>query len=398
MKRWIASVSVAVLLAGCQQTSLKQVKEEAQVHWQQTRARVMYGVAVEQFKAGQLDRATEKVCEALALVPNDAESLLLLGRIHIEQGRSLQAVVELKRASDQLPKSFEAVFMLGVAEEKSGRLDEALACYQKAMELDATSAGAVLAATEVMVAMGRAADAQAFLDAHIELAGDDPAMFELSGRLAMMLEDYPLAARDYAEAADLSPVNTRYREALAHALFLSRQYAEAVEAVRALVKMPKYAPPTWLMTLMGDCHVALGQWTDARLAYQSARDLAPEEPRAWTNVAKASLELGDAHGAVQAAQEALHRDPHASDAFCLLGYALLKDGQTDKATQVLAGAVEQFPEHIVLRCLLGRCYAAAGDVPAAARCYTAVLKIEPDNPLAKELLAATAPKARRPGE
>ena len=249
-----------------------------------------------------------------------------------------------------------------------------------------------------MVAVGRVADAQAFLDAHIGLAGDDPAMFELSGRLAMMLEDYPLAARDYAEAADLSPVNTRYREALAHALFLSRQHAEAVEAVRALVKMPKYAPPSWLMTLMGDCHMALGQWTDARLAYESARTLAPEEPRAWANVAKASLELGDAHGAAQAAQEALHRDPHASDAFCLLGYALLKDGQTEKAVQVLAGAVEQFPEHVVLRCLLGRCHAAAGDAPAATRCYTAALKIEPDNPLAKELLAATAPKARRPAE
>ena len=399
MKRWIGAVSLAVLLAGCQQTSIKQVKADAQVHWQQTRARVTYGVALEQFKAGQLDRATEKVREALALAPNDAESLLLLGRIHIEQGRYLQAAVELKSASDRLPRSFEAAFMLGVAQEKAGRLDEALASYQRAMELDTTSAGAVLAAAEVMVAVGRVADAQAFVDVHIGLAGDDAGMYELSGRLAMMLEDYALAARDYAQAADLSPLNVRYREALAHALFLSRQYAEAVEAVRALVRMPKYAPPSWVMTLLGDCHMALGQSSDARQAYQSVRNLAPEDPRGWINVAKASLELGDSHGAVQAAQEALQRDPRASDAYCLLGYALLKEGQAGKAVKVLAGAVEQFPQHIVLQCLLGRSYSAAGDAPGAARCYAAALKIEPDNPLAKELLAASvATKAQPPQE
>lgn len=390
MKRWIAMVGWAALVAGCNQHSVRETKQDAQLHWQETRARVAYGVAMEQFKAGQLDLAFAKAQECLGLVPQDLEARLLLGRIYIEKGQYALAQAELKKVCDGSPMSYEPVYLLGVAQERSGRLDDALASYRKAQGLDSSNAQAVTAAAEVMVAMGNVVEAQAYVEGYLGLAGDEPGMYELAGRLAMMQEDYPQAAKYYATAADLAPANIPYRESLAEALFSCQRYSEAAETLRALTRLPKYSPPAWAWAMLGDCSLAANQPQDARQSYLAARDLEPDNARHWTNLAKAALALGDAARAIVSAQEALRRDASGPEAVLILGYALLKEGQADKAVGVLAGAVEKFPDQIVLRCLLGRAYAAKGDAAQAVDCYQAALKMQPDNPLAKDLLAAAS--------
>jgi tetratricopeptide (TPR) repeat protein len=390
MKRWIVMWLVAAAAAGCNQSSPQQLKQDAQLRWQQTRAKVAFGVAQEQFNSGQLDRAMAKVQEALGLNPQDSEARLLLGKIYIEQGHYALAQTELKKVCEEAHKSHEAVFMLGVAQERSGHLDDALASYRKAQGLDPSTVSAAVAAGEVLVAMGRFDEAQVYVNGYLPSAGEEPGIFELAGRLAMMQEDYPLAARDYGQAVDLDPENVRYREALGQALFLSGQFGEAGETLRTLMRLPKYTAPAWVQTLLGDCYMALNQPQEARQAFAAARDLEPAESRAWSNVAKAALAAGDAPRAIASAQEALRQESPGLDAFLLLGYALLKEGQAQRAATVLSGAVEKFPQHILLQCLLGKAYAASGDVAQAVRCYTAALRLEPDNPLPKELLAAAS--------
>jgi tetratricopeptide (TPR) repeat protein len=390
MKRWIVTASVMAVLAGCQQPEMRRSKQEAHLHWQNTRGRVAYSLAAEQFKSGQVDKAYAQVQEALSLSPDDGEARLLLGKILIEQGRYAQAIPELQTACSRLPKSSEAPFMLGVTQERAGRMDDSLNSYQKALDAEPGNLSAVMSGAEVLVAMGRSGEAQAIVESYLGAAGDEPGMFELAGRLARMAEDPARAAEYYGQALDLDPANARYREALAEALYLCKQYREAVDTLRTLLQAPKYAAPAWVHTMLGDCCLALDQPREARAAYAAAKDLAPADSRAWVNLAKVSLALSEAPRAITSAREALRLDSRSLDAYLVLGCALLKDGQAPKAVQVLAPAAEKFPQHVVLRCLLGRAYAGAGDAARAGECYADALRLAPDDPLPKALLAAAA--------
>ncbi|MCK4602666.1 MAG: tetratricopeptide repeat protein, partial [Phycisphaerae bacterium] len=185
-------------------------------------------------------------------------------------------------------------------------------------------------------------------------------------------------------------------EALGRAQFHARQYGQAMETLLRLTTESDYSCPAWVHTMLGDCYMALERPRDAREAYNAAKKLKPSSPGVWVNLAKAALTIGDVPRAVLAGQEALRLDSRSLDAVMLVGYALVCDKQLERAVVLLAGATATFPDSGMLQCLLGRAYDAAGQGAKAARCYAAALKLEPDNPLARELLggAEDTPPAR----
>jgi tetratricopeptide (TPR) repeat protein len=398
MKRWIAIALMASAVAGCQPTQ-KEAKKEALDRWQGARAQMTYAVASEEFNSGQLDQACAKTMEALSLEPNYMDAHALLGRIYIEQGHSAAAVAELKWVCQQRPRSSEATYLLGVAQEKDGKLDDALASYQLSFVLDAKNLSAAIAAAEVMVAMGRVVDAQTYVDSYMSQASSEPGMFELAGRLALMQDQYPEAAKCYQQALDLDPKNIRYREALGMAEFNSQRYAQAIEALLPLTKMPDRTPAAWVHRMLGDSYMALNRPAEARNCFQAGKELQPSEPSAWANLAKAYLATGDDTRAIMSAQQALKLQPGQDEATIVLGYAILRDGQNARAVEVLTRACQASPSSAMLQCLLGRAHAASGDAEKATRCYAAALKVEPDNALARELLTTNgAAKPAAPAE
>ena len=391
MTRWIVTGILMLAAAGCQKTA-PDSKAEAIKRWDQTRSQMVYGVALEHFRSGQLDRACSKAMESLSLDENNTMSRLLLGKVYIEQGHYNQAVTELKRVEVEWSKSAEAMYYLGVAQEKAGQLDDALASYRRAQALDSTSLVSVTAAAE---AMGKVADARIYLDNYMTSAGADPAMYELAGRLAVMSEDHRQAVNYYQQALDLDPKNLRYRESLGRSQFHASLYSDALDTLRPLTRTTHYTCPVWVHTLMGDCLMGLGRPENARDCYHLAKDLAPESSGAWTNLAKAALAAGDAPRAIVASQQAMTLDSTSLDAAMLLGFAFMRDGQLERAQSVLKTAAVQHADKAIVQCLLGRAYAADGKGDQAAQCYQQALKIDPASALARELAGTATPGATK---
>ena len=390
MKRWIAIATTVGMLSGCG-PSVPEAKKEAYQRWNGARAKVLCGVARQHLEVGQLDGAAAKAGEALALDEDYTEARLLLGKVHIEQGQYPAAIIELERVLNKDPEAAEIHYLLGVAREKAGLLTEALADYRRCHAIQRSHLPAIMAATEVLVTMERVREAQLYIESYLSLAGAEPGMYELAGRIAMMQEDYPRAATFSQQACNLDPKNLRYRETLARARFHAGEHAEALEALGELKAAGNYTVLAWVHTTTGDCLMALGRPHDARDAYHRAHELQPASAGSWVNLAKASLALGDTTRAALNARQALRLDPGNIDAPMLLGYALLKEGKTPLALKVLTEAVTAHPKNGTMRCLLGRVHAARGDNAEAVRCYAAALRAEPDNQLAKSLLAGLAP-------
>ena len=134
--------------------------------------------------------------------------------------------------------------------------------------------------------------------------------------------------------------------------------------------------------------MAVNRHVDARNAYAKATELNPNSAGAWVNVAQASLALRDHERAMRAAHSALSVDPDNTDATLVLGYALLRVGKPGDAVNLLTRATQRNDQNAQLFLVLGRCRQAVGQTELAKECYRKALAIEPNNPLAKELLRA----------
>ena len=387
MKRLMIIAVTLGLLAGCSTQTMDEAKIEAHRRWNHTRAQVLWAVANEYMKMGQLNQARDKSLEALSLAPDYTEAQILLGKVYIEQGHYRAAVSVLEKVCHQWPKRAEPVYLLAVAYEKNGQLEQALTNYRKAYAMDKENLSAIRAAAEVLVQMGRVREAQLQVESYLHLASEDASMYELAGRLAMMQQEYRKAARYFGRACDLDWKNRLYSESLAKAQFFARQYDQAAETLQLLAGDQDEEAGAWVFTMLGDCLMAMGQPRKAMDAYRVATQKQPEAPGVWVNLGRAALAMNDAPRAILSAQQALSLQNGFLDATLLLGYALLRNGQVPQAVEVLAKAVSRHPRNGTLLCLLGRAYAADGRENLAARYYVAALKLEPDNEFARKLLA-----------
>ena len=390
MKRLILITAMMItVLAGCDY-ELSNSREEATARHHSARAQMAYSVASEHLNVGQLDEACVKAQDALALQEDFHEARMLLAKVYIEQGRYKLACTELQMVREAMPDSAEVVYLLAVAQEKQGRLEEALDNYRLACALEDSNIHAAMAVGEVLATMGKLRQAQAHVESYLPQVEAEPGMYELAGRLAVMLGEHDKAATFYQEASDLDYKNVRYKESLGHALFHSGQYRQAVNTLSELVESPHYEPTALLYTMMGDCYMALKSPRNARDSYRSACELKADDPGLWSNLAKASLEMGDVSRALRASGEALQLRSDHLNAALIRGYAQLRDGRVSEAVKTLRNASADHPRDAMVRCLLGRSLAAAGRPGQARECYKTALWLEPDNQLARKLLNSSS--------
>lgn len=393
MKTYRMIAVLLVALAGCQRgTTSEDAKIDARQRWQITRANVLVSIAEEHLKVGQLDKAASKASEAVSLHEDCNDARVLLGRIRIEQGKYGPAVAVLDSALQREPNRAEVYYFLGAAQEKMRLLDPALASYRRAYELDPTSLDPIVAATEVLVAMNRPREAEVYIESFLSQADNHPEVYELAGRLAVMQKESDRAVRYFQQACDLDTHNARYQEMLAKALVSAEHFNDAAQTLAGLTERDDYDCPTWVYTMLGDCHLAMQQPEKARQAFWTASERSSDDPGCWADLAKASLMLGDVERATVAAEQALRLQRNHLDATLLLGYAQLRSGDPRKAIELLTRATVAHPDNSTVRCLLGRAHAATGNSPQAVRCYTQALECDPDNELARRLLAGVTGK------
>jgi tetratricopeptide (TPR) repeat protein len=388
MKWLIAVLTTLLLTAGCNTPSVPEAKQEAYQRWHATRAELIYGLAKEQFEAGDLKKAESKVSEALSLDPAYPPGRLLLAKIQIEKGDYTKAVAILDHLNREHPRSAETLYLLGAAQEKRNLLADALVSYRQSYELDQTSLAPVVAAAEVLVAQGKVSEAGTYINGFLAAPGNEPGIYEVAGRLAAMQGDHDKAADYYGKACDVDFYNREYSEALGRELFLAGRYKEAAGTLDPLTKADGYEAPGSVWSMLGDCYTVMDMLPRARQAYLRAAEADPSNSDAWCNVAATALAVGDATRAMVAARQALRIDGDNLGAVMILGYAMVREGHTAQAEALLDDAARKQPQSAELRCVQGRAHQAGGDRAEAEKCYAEALRIEPGNQVARQLLAS----------
>jgi tetratricopeptide (TPR) repeat protein len=203
----------------------------------------------------------------------------------------------------------------------------------------------------------------------------------------MAPEGIALLERSLAGAPDFAEARVDLARAYRHA----GRVAEARAEVRRVLEKTPHHHRAWLA--YGDVLVDLGQYDDARIAFERARATDPE--RARIEEASAALTRDDRRKSEELFREILTRDASHVGALCGLAAVSLAADVPQDADRLLRHALRQ-SEHLPLAYRgLGPVLLALGRVEEADAAAQHLQKIEPENPQTWIIIATVASRFMR---
>ncbi len=212
------------------------------------------------FRGGRLARAEERIAEALLEDPQSVDALNLLGVVRNASGRAREALAPLEMATGLAPNNPGVLANLGMVLRALGRLSEALAAYDRVLALDPRYAPAHANRAAVLFDLNRLEDALAACDEALRLRPDHADTLYRRGLVQRSLRRPADALESFDKALTLRPGLT---DALVARGDVYRQTGDATKALddyrAALAQRP--ADPS-LPSLILRQQLKLCDWTN----------------------------------------------------------------------------------------------------------------------------------------
>ena len=387
MRCKFASVVLTLLLmAGCQQDKLTD-KQKATARWNEARATILYGVAQDQYKAHDFDKCKETATQALAMTPDSPKLHTLLAKVNIEQGQLELAEKELEIARRFDPGDPEPYYLSGVIYQRWQKPQIALEFYRQASERAPAELAYVMARGEMLVALGRQAEALTLLQSKVAYFENSASIRDAVGQLLVQSGRYSDAVEMFRQATVLSEDDQAIRERLAMAYYYNKQYREAAEALTKLTQTDAYSKRADLFEMLGESQMHLNDSHRARHSFETATELNPYSAQTWRSFGRASLEAGELQRADLALRRSLGLDASAAETHLLLGYVRLKEGKLPEALKSFRQASALDDHDTTSLCMVGYTYEKLGQTEKAMEYYGRALKINPGDDMASQLMA-----------
>jgi len=222
--------------------------------------------------------------------------LLLLGVLSWEQAWTYESQETLWTDTlSQNPDCWIGHDNLGFALVKNGRMDEAMAHFQKAFEIKPNAAAPQVGLGIVLGQTGKLDEA---ILHYVKALQVDPGYF-------------------------VALVN------LGNALLQEKQPDKAIIQLHKALEINPYVAEAYFD--LGNAYFQKGQAAEAETQYEKALKMDPNLEAAYNNLGNALLSMRRADEAIVQLQNALERSPNAIEAHYNLGLAFLQKGKTDEA-------------------------------------------------------------------
>jgi choline-sulfatase len=216
-----------------------------------------------------------------------------------------QAVPAFERLVAANPKMMDAWEHLGLALEKLGRPEEALAAFKKAMNLSGGVAHVALATATLLVDMGRLDEARKH--AELGLATSPAAAHDVLAKIAMARKDPATAEREARAALSAPGAKVAPLLTLAQVLTDRGQLEPALAATQQAIAQqenpPGRAPHPGLYYVRGDILARLGRNPEAAECFLREIKNTPADPKAYTRLAVLYASEGRSNEAVAALRQ-----------------------------------------------------------------------------------------------
>jgi tetratricopeptide (TPR) repeat protein/2-polyprenyl-3-methyl-5-hydroxy-6-metoxy-1,4-benzoquinol methylase len=240
-------------------------------------------------------------------------------------------------------RSVSAVAMIdeGNALEEDGRIDEAMARYDAAVEADSQCARAHLNRGNILLMRGQIDEARSAYQRAIECDPHYAAAHFNLGNLNYRAGQLEPALRGYQTAIDIRPDFADAFVAMANALDSLGRTTEAVETYgRALAINPDYAE---VHLNLGMLLATQGRRDDAAMSLRRAVEIKPDFAQAHRMLGGVLSDVGHLDAAEASLRRALSYEPESPAIIHDLARILLLLGKSPEALQLIEPALEHAP-------------------------------------------------------
>jgi tetratricopeptide (TPR) repeat protein len=296
----------------------------------------------------------------LACTSDNAVAHYSLGDALLQKGKRDEAIAHFQKALQIKPNYPEALNDLGGALLQKGRVDEAIAHFQRALQINPDYAVAHNNLGYALLQKGRVDEAIAHFQKALQINPDYAEALNNLGSTLLPKGDVDEAIAQYQKALQINP-----------------DYAEVCYN-------------------LGTALCQKGRVDEAIAQYQKALQIKPDYADAHNNLGYVLLQKGNADEAIAHFQKALQITPDSADAHNNLGYVLLQKGRVDEAIVQYQKVLQITPDSADAHNHLGYALLQKGRADEAITQYQKVLQIEPDSPGVLNNLAwllATCPDA-----
>lgn len=309
-----------------------------------TEALAEFQRAFEHHKAGRLTEAATIYQRIVDADPSNADALHLLGSIRAQCGDPAEGERLIAAALRRAPGSALMWSNHGNALAMLGRKDEAIASYDRAIDLAPDRIEAHYSRCGLLIAAGRAAEALAAMDRALTAVPGHHVLLTGRANASMALGRCEDALAGYEAAVDAAPRNVDAHCGRGLALNELGRPREALESFDQALGMV----PGHLDSILGRCHALgrTGRAAEALATLDRVIAVVPANAVAHYVRGHALLVLQRVPEAVESFRTAAERAPGMLEAVYNHADALRMLGRYDKAIPAFERALAISPDHV----------------------------------------------------
>ena len=292
--------------------------------------------------AQDLDESLRQARLATIALPEEGTSFYNLGVALAGKGQFDDAIAAYNKALQLRPDFPEALNNLGVALGNKAQFDDAITALNKALQIKPDYLEALNNLGAALDGKGQFDEAIAVYNKALQIKPDEPkALYNLGGAFASKGQfDEAIAA--YNKALQLKPDYPKAFNNLGIALAHKGQLDDAIVALNKALQLKPDDPE--VLSNLGAALANKDQLDDAIAAYQKALQLKPDYPEALNNLGLALARKDLFNDAIAALNRALQFNPNNASLHYNLGLILRKAGKREEARRAFAKAQQLDPK------------------------------------------------------
>jgi len=341
---------------------------------------IMEALALALNANNQLDKALEQYRALAKADPENAEALVKIGDILRRQGHFQQALEVVQKARKMEPNSLEGGYNEGMLLDVMGRYDDSIRVYSEMVDLTSHANGAYTEEEKgsrsfflerlgsVCQESGRTEQALAAYQKMIDMGGEaSPRGYQGQVEVYRAAKQYDKAIETSRKAVEAHPKNRELKMMLAGELADHNQAEEGFRIIKSLLANSAEDRPLWIT--MVQMHIRLHQWKEAEEALAKVEGYTTKKEdkvyllflRGENSERQKRYEQAEQHF-----RQVLELDPTNSLTMNYYGYMLAdKTSRTSEALKLIRKAVELDPMNGAYLDSLGWCYFKMGDFELA---------------------------------
>ncbi len=292
------------------------------------------------------------------------------------QGRLPEAAMRSRELCKRHPGDAFVFNLAGVISARAGRLEEALRCYRRAIEIKADYDEAHNNCGNVLNKLGRPTEALASFAEALRINPDFAEANNNSGDVLRRQGKYDEAAARFARALQIRPDYAEACNNLGNVLVDLGRPREALDQFNAALRID----PGFVQVYynQGETLRSLGRTDEAIHCFEAAIKLRPDYAQAYNSLGATLNDKGHHRKAIETISKAIQLSPTLASAHNNLGNALSDQGLHEEAMESYLTALKINPDFAEVHSNLGNSLYELGRYDEAVARYNRALELKPD--------------------